>query len=452
MTTYDKYKDVKETYNSQIKNSINDATEPSIIEIKNFIMWANKLKDEKLKNAAFDLINEIKAKNPGYNADIEKIKQTKLDCISNEKKIAKKIIDDVIESKIKEKKIIDDVIESKINEKKKFDYITETEINNELTRIKDQAKKYINTIIETRHITNYTKSAKIEINNITYCCDDIKDSKEVAINAINAIATKGDINKLNELNKLKNAAIAAIDDIKYNSNVQPEDSELVIQTKEKIMQCKKAYKTSSDELNSVQPKNISADPDLKVRLPSSESNQSKDTLLGTGLPRVLAPYNRAEKDIPTQLNLDIPTQLKAAWRIITINNDGKKIDNSKITLEKLISIKTLLENPECHTVTTEWIIPDENFSVLINTLKINGLIISPEIIKRHQNERSDFKAKNNTFTSASMSKTWKNMPKMPWSRGGRKTRKCRNKRRRTRKSRKTRKSMKGRVRRRTNKR
>jgi hypothetical protein len=148
-----------------------------------------------------------------------------------------------------------------------------------------------------------------------------------------------------------------------------------------------------------------------------------------------------------------------AWAAVSTNNilDTKKTNNVNLTqiqqilLDKNISTIRGAEYDENSRIINGvgYIIPDKQFSVLLNEMKNYGITTAD--IKRHQNERSDFKAKNNTFTSASMSKTWKNMPKMPWSRGGRKTRKAR-KPKKPRKTRKTMKPRKGRVRRRTNKR
>jgi hypothetical protein len=140
-----------------------------------------------------------------------------------------------------------------------------------------------------------------------------------------------------------------------------------------------------------------------------------------------------------------------AWAAVSTNNI---LDTNKITDAKLATIAKELHDPTIHTfdaTTNSYIIPDKQFDKLIQKIKLASDIVTPDDIKRHQNERSDFKAKNNTFTSASMSKTWKNMPKMPWSRGGRKARK-RRKTKKGRKGRRTRKTKKGRKGRRTNKR
>lgn len=152
-----------------------------------------------------------------------------------------------------------------------------------------------------------------------------------------------------------------------------------------------------------------------------------------------------------------------AWAAVSTNDklDTKKTNNVNLTqiqqilLDKNISTIRGAEYDENSRIINGvgYIIPDKQFSVLLNEMKNYGIVTTDIDIKRHQTERSDFKAKMNPYTtSASMSKTWKNMPKMPWSRGGRKTRKCRNKRRKTRRTRKPKKSRKGRVRRRTNKR
>jgi len=141
----------------------------------------------------------------------------------------------------------------------------------------------------------------------------------------------------------------------------------------------------------------------------------------------------AEKDKEFKINdTDLNTHLEMAWRAITLNKADVKIDYSILTDVNLGKIKTILENPESHTFTeTKWIIPDEQFNNLIKAMKSKGIIINQTIIDRHNNERSDFKAKNSKIYSPTLSKTWKRYK--PW--GGRKTRKYKkSKRRKVRKS------------------
>ena len=167
-----------------------------------------------------------------------------------------------------------------------------------------------------------------------------------------------------------------------------------------------------------------------------EEERAKQEEEGASIQETLRKEDVTRKEIESKNKVKDELTLINAWDAISTNN---KLDNNKITPDSLKRIASALKNPKIQTfdnVRKVYIIPDGQFDKLIQNIKTNLIMnqvgLTQDDINRHKNERSDFKAKMNPYTtSASMSKSWKQYK--PW--GGKKTRKGQVRRRKTKKGR-----------------